>query len=220
MRQEVKHFSDLDALSQAALEILADALNEQGQTAQNHTFALALSGGSTPKTLFKLMGLPQNSSRLELRDLHYFWADERCVGPTEPQSNYKLAIDLFLNKVLPPPGNLHRIPGELPPKEAAHAYRNDLRGFFHHNASQDTVADFNLIFLGLGGDGHTASLFPGSPALDETKAWVDVATAPASSPVPGRVTLTYPVINNAHTVVFLVSGMDKKPVLEEILAGT
>ena len=145
--------------------------------------------------------------------MHIFWADERCVPQDDEQSNFKLAFDTFLTKIPVPDENVHRIKGEESPDRGAREYEATLREFF----GESVLPAFDLILLGLGEDGHTASLFPGSPASAKQE---HLAVAVRKQPPElDRITLTLPVINNALRIIFLVSGSAKAHVLREILEG-
>ncbi len=200
---------DLEAVSSRAAEIFLDSsrncINARGR------FAVALSGGSTPRRLYSLLGSGRYRDEIDWKHVHLFWADERCVPGDHQESNFKAAFDLFLSKVPVPPGNIHRIKGEKGAGAAAGEYESDLRKFFSAPASPS----FDLIILGVGEDGHTASLFPGSPSLAE----VSKLAVPVFKESPGinRVTLTFPVLNSASQVLFLVSGRAKGPVVHDIL---
>lgn len=197
---------DSNALTRAAAELfVAEA---QSALQANRHFSIALSGGSTPRALYQLLA----HTPLVWENIHLFWGDERCVPPDHADSNYHMTAESLLTRIHIPPENIHRIQGELPPEEAALQYENELQKFF------DGVPRFDLILLGLGDDGHTASLFPDSPALHEQTRWVVAVphTAPPSPLVP-RVTLTLPAINATRQVVFLVSGAGKAKRLAEVL---
>jgi len=175
-------------------------------------FVVALAGGSTPRGLYSLLG----QGRLDWDRVYFFWGDERCVHPDNIESNYRMAFDALLNRIPVPPENIHRIHGELPAKSAAQEYETELSLFFN-----DNLPHFDLILLGLGTDGHTASLFPETPAIQEEVQWV----APVSHHVPppplvDRVTLTPSVINAAANILFLVSGPDKTRILAQVLHPT
>jgi 6-phosphogluconolactonase len=179
-------------------------------------FTVALSGGSTPKSFFSL--LAQNDrDRLPWTKMFFFWGDERHVPPNHPESNYRMAFESLLSKVPVPAGNVFRIPTENPDaSQAAAAYEQTLRDFFKSPAG--TFPRFDLILLGMGPDGHTASLFPGTNALKENARlvvanWVEKFKT-------DRITLTLPVINHAGAVMFVVSGQDKAAPLKEVLEGT
>ncbi|HEV2718048.1 MAG TPA: 6-phosphogluconolactonase [Terriglobales bacterium] len=176
--------------------LTAAAIGDQGK------FTVALSGGSTPKSLYSVLA----KAALPWEKIFFFWGDERHVPPDHPESNYRMASEALLSKVPVPPGNIFRIRAEE--KDAAVAaqdYELTLRSFFHLRAGE--FPRFDLILLGLGPDGHTASLFPNTAALTETKRLV-VANS-LEKLKTDRITLTYPVLNNAACVIFLVSGRDK-----------
>jgi 6-phosphogluconolactonase len=176
-------------------------------------FTVAFSGGSTPVPLFRRIAEQAAGSGLAWGKVHLFWSDERCVPPDHPDSNYRLVRDNLLER-LPASGPLiHRIPGELPPEEAARAYEAELAQSFPCPG----LPEFDMIWLGAGTDGHTASIFPGTdPAAFPGRTAVAVHAAGARHP---RVTLTLRVINNARHAVFLVTGKDKAEVVAEILQG-
>jgi 6-phosphogluconolactonase len=203
--------ADPDALADAAAELFAGAASA-AQLVQGR-FSVALAGGSTPRALYARLAGPD--VRVDWSHVHVFWSDERCVPPGDPDSNYRMAHEALLAHVPLPAGNLHRIRGELDPPQAADEYERELRAFFGDDAPQ-----FDLVLLGLGDDGHTASLFPGSPALHETRRWV-VAVEHDGPPPPlvPRVTFTPPVLNAARSVIFLVAGRAKAARLAEVLHG-
>ena len=210
---DVDIFEDLDALSQAAARLFARGTAESKTSKKD--FSIALSGGSTPKSLYLLLGSGDYMRAIDWRRVHLFWADERCVPPDHEQSNFKLASDTFISRVPIPSENVHRIKGEKPAGQAAREYEDALRQFF----GESVIPAFDLILLGMGEDGHTASLFPGSPELAEEQR-LAVAAVPGQPPEIDRVTLTLPVLNNARRIVFLVSGSAKARVLQEILTGS
>jgi 6-phosphogluconolactonase len=176
-------------------------------------FSVALSGGSTPAPFYSLLSTEQYRSRINWERIHFFWADERCVPQDHPDSNFRLALDLLLSKVPVPDTNIHRIPGELDPEEAANIYDEGLRVFF----GDLTIPGFDLIYLGVGTDGHTASIFPDEKAVGNfTRAAVPVYVEKLGS---HRVSLTLPVLNNAGMVVFLVTGKSKARIVRDILGG-
>ncbi|HEY7993450.1 MAG TPA: 6-phosphogluconolactonase [Candidatus Eremiobacteraceae bacterium] len=173
-------------------------------------FAVALSGGKTPRAMLETL----SARNLDWQSTHFFWSDERCVGPDDPNSNYRMARDALLSKIGVGELNVHRMRGELDPLAGAAAYDAELRAFF---AAASPV--FDLLFLGLGPDGHTASLFPGTDALGVTDVWC--AANEVSEPVasPWRLTLTYPAIDAARRIVFLVEGADKSDILAKVLGN-
>lgn len=209
--REVRVFDTAEGLAEGATAIVADICNDAVNT--RGRCMLAISGGSTPLPMFRLLASDAYAHRLDWQHIHIFWADERCVPPEHPDSNFGAAFAAFLGKVPIPPDNIHGIKGELSPGETAKKYEEELRSAF----GTDGVPVFDLILLGMGADGHTASLFPGTPVLDERNAiaayvyldWLDSY----------RVTLTLPVINSAMNVAFLVSGAGKAPALRAVLSG-
>lgn len=176
-------------------------------------FTTALSGGETPRRVYEILGT-QFAMVLDWSRIHIFFGDERCVPPDNPASNYLMAYNALISKVAIPPFNVHRMIGEEDPAAGAAAYEQELRRVFRNSP----LPRLDLMFLGLGRDGHTASLFPRSSVLNETTTWVGTST-PAGN-VPDRITLTLPVINNAAQVLFLVSGADKAEVLSHVLRST
>jgi 6-phosphogluconolactonase len=201
-------YSGSEELSAAAAREFAaraeEAIEERGR------FAVVLAGGSTPETMYGILAR-NYIGRMDWSRVYVFFGDERSVPPDHEDSNLKMASEVLLDHVLV--GNVHRMRGELPPDEAAEAYEEELREFFQ----TEDVPRFDLILLGIGADGHTASLFPGTPALEVHDRWV------LANPVPRldttRITLTVPVINAARAVIFLVEGEDKAEALREILEG-
>lgn len=179
--------------------------------ARSGRFSAALSGGSTPRRMLgELARRP-----LDWRCVHLFFSDERCVPPTDEASNYRMAYDALISKVVIPEENVHRIRGERPPHDAAADYRRQLEAFFGGASTP-----FDIVFLGLGPDGHTASLFPGAKALDDASGSpVAATTAPPGVPSPGRVSLTYTGIDAGKRIVFLVEGPEKTDVVARVLQG-
>lgn len=193
-----------------------DALARQAITRQGR-FSVALSGGSTPRDLYRRLATAPLVNRINWKRVHLFWGDERCVAPEHADSNYAMVQDALLSQVSVPFGQIHRIQGEIDPHVAAVAYEDHLRHFF-------PAADprFDLVLLGMGSDGHTASLFPESPAVVQaldasSQRWV-VAT-PSDAAAPWRVTLTPLAINAADQVIFLVAGGEKAATLNQVLNG-
>ena len=174
-------------------------------------FTVALAGGSTPRAAYALLASDERAARVDWLRVHVFWGDERCVPPDHPDSNYRMAREALLDHVPVPTDNVHRIQGELNPDQAASIYQDELQ------AVLGTGERFDLILLGMGVDGHTASLFPGTTALEEReRAVVAVYVEKMQS---WRVTLTLPTINAARHVLFLVSGDAKAEALAQINAG-
>jgi 6-phosphogluconolactonase len=172
-------------------------------------FTVALAGGSTPKRMYTLL----TEAQLNWSAIHFFWGDERCVPPDHADSNYRMVAEALLDHIVIPLENIHRIRGELSAARAARVYAAELRRAFGTG-----LPHFDLILLGLGPDGHTASLFPNTPAVREVTCWT-AAVRHRSPPPPciDRVTLTLPVINAALNVTFLVIGADKADILARVL---
>lgn len=187
----------------------------QQAIANSGRFTVALSGGSTPKTLYSLLASPEYRGRVDWLRVHLFWGDERCVPPDHPESNYRMVREALLGKIEIPPKNIHRMKGEISPEEAAASYEVELAQFFHLDPG--ALPRFDLVLLGLGEDGHTASLFPGSAALQETTRLV--TTAYVERLHAHRLTLTLPVLNAAAQVSFLISGASKTTKVQEILGA-
>jgi 6-phosphogluconolactonase len=182
--------------------------------AERSLFRLALSGGNTPRAVHaQMVALGQD---LPWNHVQITFGDERCVPPEHADSNYRMAKESLFDHVAIPAGNIFRMRGENDPAAAALEYEEKLAAVAARFGEPRYVHD--LLILGLGEDGHTASLFPGSPALEETERNVIPATGP--KPPPQRITMTYPLLNAARHVVFLVTGRDKHALVEEITAGT
>ncbi len=213
-------FEDKDALSCYAAERFIELAASRHR--QGLPFTVALAGGSTPEAMYAHLAATdkENAEIIDWNQVFIFFGDERCVSPDAPESNFRLAQQTMFSQVELPAKNILRMPAELPDHdEAARQYAATLRS--HFALTGDPVTDiphFDLILLGLGSDGHTASLFPHMPALLETKRLV-VATAPGLKPFVPRLTLTYPVLNNAADVIFLVAGEDKADTLSRVLEG-
>ena len=174
---------------------------------------VALSGGSTPRPLYELLASQGFASRIDWSRLHLFWGDERCVPPDHPDSNYRMTRAALLDHVPLPPSNVHRIRGEDPPDRAAMDYERLLHEFF---LGDPPLRTFDLVLLGMGRDGHTASIFPGTAATTEARRWAMAVHLEAPRDM-WRVTLTNVVINAAADVTFLVAGADKAPTLRQAL---
>jgi 6-phosphogluconolactonase len=173
---------------------------------------LVLSGGSTPAGIYKTLAESYKTT-IDWNNVHFFWGDERTVPPDHEDSNYRMAYDSLLSKIPVPESNIYRIPAEQPPADAAALYEDTIASFF----GTDDLPVFDIILLGLGEDGHTASLFPDTGAAEEKDKLVQSVYVKKLK--THRITLSLPVINNARSVIFLVSGKSKAGVTEEILSG-
>ena len=186
------------------------AAKAEAAIAERGSFTVALAGGSTPKATYEILARDY-AGELDWSKVHVFFGDERTVLPDHEDSNYLMAQRTLLSHV--PVGSVHRMRGELPPAEAAAAYEQELQEFF----GPDSVPAFDLILLAIGEDGHTASLFPETSALDVTDRWV--VANPVLKLETTRLILTIPVINAAKAVTFLVAGEGKAEALKQILEG-
>jgi len=205
--------ADRAALMAGAADSLAAAAQES--IAERGRWMWALSGGSTPEAVYTLLAAEPYRSQINWNRVHLFWGDERCVPPEHPDSNYGMAKRALLDHVPLPPENIRRIRGELSPTEAAEDYIEQLRRAFGLGRTEMPV--FDTVLLGLGADGHTASLFPDTEILRRTD--VPVAVARVAKLNATRISLTYPAINAAREILFLVSGADKAPVVAAIIGG-
>lgn len=216
VKREVRRYPNLEVLSNTAAEFICSLAIERGN--ESGLFTIVLSGGKTPKPLYEKLAAPPHVARMPWSRIHLFWGDERCVPFDHPEGNFSMAFHALISKVPIPPQNVHRIPAEIePPGDAAEAYERMLREFFGFPEEAGLIPTFDLILLGVGKDGHTASLFPGDQALEEEKRWVAAVLTPHGSPPVPRITLTLPVINRARCVLFVVSGSGKRGVVRSIL---
>lgn len=212
-RGELRVYGDADQLARAAaglfVTLAAESIKERGR------FRVALSGGSTPRRVYEMLASNGFKRRIEWDRVDFFWGDERYVSADDRDSNYRMTAEALLRHVPVPVANVHRVPTEIsPPAAAAGAYEEDIRQCFNHAAS---VPQFDLIYLGLGTNGHTASLFPHSPALREQSRLV---LADFVSEVNmWRITMSAPLLNRGCTVAFLIQGQAKAEVLREVLLG-
>jgi 6-phosphogluconolactonase len=210
VKPDVRVFENLEELSlraaQAAVSTINDVVRRHGKC------SLVLSGGNTPRTLYSLMGF-RFRKRIPWADVHVFWGDERYVEPGDPRSNYRMARETLLDYVPCPAANIHPMLTHFSSADvAARDYERTLRRHFFEDWPR-----FDLVLLGLGDDGHTASLFPGSPALEDRKNWVAAVHAPAEPSL--RLTLTLPSFTRAGAVYFFVSGTSKREAFNKVLAG-
>jgi 6-phosphogluconolactonase len=212
MDAEIMILPDPDALAHEAarrfVSLSREAAGSRGR------FSAALSGGSTPGRLYRLLAEEPYLTQIPWAEVHLFWGDERCVPPGDPGSNFAGAEEILISRVPIPAENVHRVHGELEPGRAARVYEQALQDFFC-----GPHARFDLVLLGLGEDGHTASLFPDSPVLAETKRLVAEAAAMYQDRPAQRVTLTLPALNSARQILFLVSGSAKADVVRAALEG-
>jgi 6-phosphogluconolactonase len=210
MVPDVRICADVNELSLRAAEATVDTI--AASVRRHGRCSLALSGGNTPRALYALLA-SRCRERIPWTDVHVFWGDERYVSTDDPESNYRMALETLLAHVPCPAGNIHPMPVSIVPSDAAaREYECTLRTYF-----SDGRPRFDLVLLGLGEEGHTASLFAGSPALSELRRWVVAANVAAKPPV--RLTLTLPVLIQAATIYVLVAGSRKAQALGDVLTG-
>jgi 6-phosphogluconolactonase len=213
----IRQMTDTKAMYLAA----AEQVCRVGQLAIDTTgrFSLVLSGGTTPRPLYELLASPPFSTNLDWKKVEFFWGDERVVAPDDPKSNFRMAREAMLDKLKVPAAHIHRIRAEGPDLDAAaRAYEQEIERVLGEVAGVGRrPPHFNLFLLGMGPDGHTASIFPGTDALQETERWV----IPVDVPSLGvkRITMTPPLINSAHFIFFMVAGATKADVVADVLQG-
>lgn len=223
VRQPVQIFLNKELLATAAVALFVESA--QKHIAETGRFTCVLAGGTTPRSVYELLGKSANADQVDWQHTYLFWGDERAVSPDHEDSNYRMVENSLLNYVPVPAENIFRMHGEIDPQEAVRQYESKILQFYSRMISS-SIADnlhgktpvFDLVLLGIGPDGHTASLFPGSAALQEQELLV-VAVEHNQPPPPlvDRLTMTYRLLNHAKQIVFLVSGTGKANVLPQIL---
>lgn len=209
---QIAVYPDTDSLSHAAARYIVQVAQESIVT--HGRFTLALSGGNTPKKLYGLLASEPYRSQIDWALVEIFWSDERCVPPDSADSNFHMAQEVLLSKVPIPAQQVHRVPADAPDRDAASlAYTQEMQRVFGTNA----VPSFDLIQLGMGPEGHTASLFPHQSSLHEQTRLIMPVTVP--KPPPPRLTFTPPLLNAAVHVLFLVTGADKAEAVQAVLEG-
>jgi 6-phosphogluconolactonase len=209
---EARIFEDAEVLARNAAEWLCGlALAGDGR------FAISCSGGSTPKRLYEVLAEPATASRFPWSRVHWFWGDERFVPHDHPDSNFRMVFDALFSRVAVPERNIHAVPtAGLTPEQAAAAYERTLQEFYGADALSPARPLFDVTLLGIGEDGHTASLFPGHPALEEQTRW---ALAVVGAKAEARITLTYPALDSSRDAVFLVTGKVKREPVARARSG-
>jgi 6-phosphogluconolactonase len=209
---ELEILADPEALSRRVADWLLDAaIRKDG------IFAVCLSGGSTPKLLYENMARSPYRERFPWSRIHWFWGDERFVPHGDVQSNYRMVLEALLSRVPIPEGNVHSIPTEgVDPEEAASVYERELKSFYGAERLDPARPLFDVTLLGLGEDGHTASLFPAAPALLERDRWV---VAVIGIKAETRITLTYPPLESSARAAFLVAGEEKRAIFGRLRCG-
>ncbi|HEX8634434.1 MAG TPA: 6-phosphogluconolactonase [Pyrinomonadaceae bacterium] len=205
-------FADANDAARAAARRFVELARAAVETGGR--FSVALAGGSTPRRIYELLAGADLAAQLDWSAVHIFFGDERCVPPDDADSNYRMANEALLSRVALPEENVHRMRGEGDAVANARLYEDELRGYFGDDAAWP---EFDLVLLGMGDDGHTASLFPGTHALDARSAWVAANWVEKLDAY--RVTLTAPAINHARHVMFIVTGASKAERLQEVLSG-
>jgi 6-phosphogluconolactonase len=206
--------ADAKALAKAAADRIMARIAANGDRV-----AICLTGGSSPKQLYQLLATDAYRSRIPWDRVHWFIGDERFVPADDPRNNMGMARQIFLDRCAPV-ANIHPIPTDtVDPEEAARSYESELKSFYGANELESGRPLFDVVLMGVGPDGHTASLFPDYPAIEETGRWVvGVPKAPVEPFVP-RVTLTLPALSSCREMLFEVSGSDKRAILTRVLAG-
>lgn len=211
-------YKDTDELSQAVAKWIADTIAETLKVRDR--FTIALSGGSTPQRLHKILAAPPYSNQIEWSKLHVFWGDERAVPFEDSRNNAKMAYDTLLNLVPVPASQVHVMRTDIAPEQSALEYEKILHQYFNAipGGSSDPLPNsFDLVLLGMGDDGHTLSLFPGTEVIHEEKAWAKAFFLAAQDMY--RITLTRPIVNRASRIAFLATGAGKAHALKEVLKG-
>jgi len=214
--EDVSVFDDAGELDRKAAQLFTD--QARAAVTSRGKFSVALSGGSTPRRLYSLIASKEHPFREQVPwdRIYFFWGDERCVPPDHPDSNYRMATESMLSHVPVPASNIYRMEGEDPDVEgAARRYQEELRRVLDGNDGQFPRLD--LVLLGMGPDGHTASLFPYSAALGEKRHWIVANWIEKFK--SHRITMTAPLLNHAAHVIFLVQGDEKAGALREVLQG-
>jgi len=216
---KIQYFDSLESMTEAAARTFQETMD--ATVSSRNSAYVALSGGHTPRTLYERLAEPPFAGDIPWQRIHIFFGDERVVPSDSPGSNFHMVEQTLLDRAPIPTANVHRVPTELGPDGAAEAYDSELRQMAE--AQGEAVPRFDLMLLGIGPDGHTASLFPGTDALlDRTHFATPVHLPPESvgaKDASDRVTMTYPVINASRHILFLVAGDDKAEALRRIAAG-
>ncbi|MEM6783062.1 MAG: 6-phosphogluconolactonase [Bacteroidota bacterium] len=215
MPADLTVFDTPDDLTERAATFVAAAL--RSAVARRGRAALVLAGGSTPAPVYRLLAR-LSADEAFWADTYVFFGDERCVPPDHPHSNYRMARETLLDALPIPDRHVYRMTGEVHPPVGAYDYERALKAF-HATAYHLDAPMFDVVLLGLGADGHTASLFPGQAALDEAEALCVHTASPPASPVDDRLTLTYPGLHDASTILFLVAGASKREALHAALSA-
>jgi 6-phosphogluconolactonase len=213
-RPRIDVSADFESLARRVAQWLADLA-----CATPGRFAVALSGGSTPKRLYQLLAATPLREAMPWERVHLFFGDDRFVPADDPNSNFGMAREAMIAHVPVPPENVHGIPVQGAPADGARQYEATLKTFYGADRLDPVRPLFDVVLLGMGPDGHTASLFPGKPALGEKQRWAVEVPEPGLTPFVPRVTLTYPALESARSVAFVAAGADKTAMMRRVLAG-
>lgn len=211
-KSQIRIFENSEKLAAALAESFGTAVNQA--TRANRDFFVALSGGSTPALLFQKLASAPYRENIAWQNIHFFWGDERCVPSDHPESNYGMTRKNLLDHIAILDENIHRIFGENPPEDEAKRYASEIKRWLP--LTQTGWPEFDWIMLGLGEDGHTASIFPGSAVMEDRDNIYAVAIHPATG--QQRITLTLPAINQARRISFLVTGENKAKIVAKVLS--
>ena len=206
--------ADFETLAQRVAQWITDLA-----CATPGRFAIALSGGSTPKRLYQLLAAAPLRDQVPWDRMHLFWGDDRFVPWDDPNSNYGMARDAMIAHVPIPAENVHGIRFEGSMTDAARVYERELQSYYGGDRLDPVRPLFDIVLLGMGPDGHTASLFPGKPALEEHKRWVTEVPEPGLNPHVPRITLTFPALHSSRSTAFVAAGADKTAMMKRVLAG-
>jgi len=209
-QNKIQIFQTHEELAEASVKFIIETAKQAIET--NGRFVISLSGGHTPERLYTLLSKPPFRDQVQWNKTFVFWGDERCVPPDDKQNNANMARTLLLDLIDIPPLNINAVPVELPPRKAANEYENTLKRFFGKEAPR-----FDIILLGLGENGHTASLFPDAGIIFESHNWIMEVYVPEQKMF--RITMTPDLINQAHNIIFLVEGENKAAILKTVLTA-
>jgi 6-phosphogluconolactonase len=212
--RKVIAISDANALAKSAADRILTRIGANGDR-----LAICLTGGSSPKQLYRLLATDAYRGRIPWQRMHWFIGDERFVPANDPLNNMGMARQIFLDRCAPA-SNIHPIPTDTAdPQEAARRYESELQSFYGADRLDPARPLFDVVLMGVGPDGHTASLFPDYPAIEETEHWVVGVPKAHVEPFVPRVTLTLPALGSCREMLFEVSGSDKRAILTRVLAG-
>lgn len=213
-RPRIDISADFESLARRVAQWITDLA-----CASSGRFSIALSGGSTPKRLFQVLAADPLREQMPWDRVHLFWGDDRFVPWDDPNSNYGMANEAMIAHVPIPAGNVHGIAFKGTAAEAAQVYERELKSYYGSDRFDPSRPLFDIVLLGMGPDGHTASLFPGKPAVDELQRWVTDVPVPGLNPQVPRVTLTYTALHSSRSTAFVAAGADKLAMMNRVLAG-